>query len=127
LGKLVINVAVVGNRLALAEALTFGTTAGMDPEAVLAILKDGSSYSRAMDLKGEKMVQREYTPESTLAASLHGSELLLAEGRRVGAPMFLVSLYGQIAQIGVGMGYGPADPASVIEALRNLAEHRKSE
>lgn len=120
LGKLVINVAVVGNRLALAEALNFGTAVGMDPATVLEILKDGTTYSRAMDLKGDKMVQRDYRPESTLAASLHGTHLLLDEAERAGAPLFLVSLYAQMARIAVGLGYGPSDPAALVEALRHL-------
>lgn len=127
LGKLVINVAVVGNRLALAEALTFGTQAGVDPEVMLQILKDGPSYSRAMDLKGEKMIRGDYRPESTLFASWHGCELLLEQGRGVGAPMFLTSLYAQVAQIAVGLGYGDADPAALIEALRHVAHAKRRE
>lgn len=126
LGKLVINVAVIGNRLALAEALTFGITAGMDADKVLAVLKDGSSYSRAMDLKGEKMIRKDYRPESTLEASLHGCTLLLEQGRRVGTPMFLTSLYAQIAQVGVGQGYADVDPASLIEVLLNMAKTSRS-
>lgn len=122
LGKLVVNVAVVGNRLALAEALTLGMAAGMDPATVLDILKDGSSYSRAMDLKGEKMIRKDYQPESTLGASLHGCSLLLEQARCVGAPMFLTSLYSQIAQVGVNQGYGEADPASVIEVLLKMTD-----
>lgn len=120
MAKLMVNVAVVGNRLALAEALTFASAAGMDPEAALAVLKDGSSYSRAMDLKGEKMIRRDYEPESTLDASLHGSTLLLEQGREVGAPMFLTSLYAQVAQLGVALGHGAKDPASLIEALLHM-------
>jgi 3-hydroxyisobutyrate dehydrogenase-like beta-hydroxyacid dehydrogenase len=122
LAKLVINVAVVGNRLALAEALTFGIAAGMDPDAVLAILKDGPSYSRAMDLKGEKMIRGDYRPDSTLAASLHGCHLLLQQAQRAGAPLFLASLYTQIAQLGVNLGYADQDPASVIEPLLCMAD-----
>ncbi len=119
--KLAINVAVVGNRLALAEALIFGIKAGMEPEALLAVLKDGSSYSRAMDLKGKKMIQGDFTPESRLGASVDGCALLLEQGRQLGAPLFLTSVYAQIAQAGVHMGFGDADPASLIEVLRMMA------
>lgn len=117
LGKLLINVVVVGNRLALAESLALGIKAGMDPAALLAILKDGPSYSRAMDLKGEKMISRDYRPQSTLAQSLHGTELLLEQAREVGAPLFGVAVYSQIAQAAVAMGLGDLDPAALLEAL----------
>lgn len=117
LAKLLTNVVVVGNRLALAEALALGTKAGMDASALLALLKDGPAYSRAMDLKGEKMVTGNYRPESTLAQSLHGTELLLAEAKRVGSPLFGVATYSQVAQAAVAMGFGDLDPAVLLEAL----------
>lgn len=117
LGKLLINVVVVGNRLALAESLALGMKAGMDPAALLAILKDGPSYSKAMDLKGEKMISRDYLPESTLAQSLHGTELLMEQAREVGSPLFGVAVYSQVAQAAVAMGLGDLDPAALLEAL----------
>lgn len=117
LGKLLINVVVVGNRLALAESLALGIKAGMDPATLLAILKDGPSYSKAMDLKGEKMVRRDYRPESTLAQSLHGTELLLTQAREVGSPLFGVAVYSQVAQAAVAMGFGELDPAALLEAI----------
>lgn len=126
LGKLVTNVAVVGNRLALAEALTFGLAAGMDADTLLTILKDGPSYSRSMETRGAKMVQKDYQPTSTLEASMHGCSLVLEQGRKIGVPMFLTSLYAQIAQVGAGLGYGNADPASLIEALLAMANVSRS-
>jgi len=127
LGKLVINVAVVGNRLALAEALSFGIATGMDAATVLEILRDGPSASQAMEIRGEKMVRRDYTPQSTLSQSLHGTDLLIEEARRVGAPLFLTSLYAQIAQVAVGLGYGDADPAALIEAMFALSARPKAD
>lgn len=115
--KLLTNVVVVGNRLALAEALALGLKAGIDPEVLLETLKVGPAYSRAMDLKGEKMIRRDYRPESTLEQSLHGTELLLAEARRVGSPLFGAAVYSQVVQAAVAMGYGELDTAALLEAL----------
>ncbi|HET8984388.1 MAG TPA: NAD(P)-dependent oxidoreductase [Trueperaceae bacterium] len=121
LGKLIINVVVVGNRLALAEGLNFGMASGMNTDVLLQILKDGPTYSRAMDLKGEKMISGDYTPESTLSQSLAGTSLLLAQAQELGVPLFLTALYSQIAQAGVNLGFGPADPAALIEALKAMS------
>jgi 3-hydroxyisobutyrate dehydrogenase-like beta-hydroxyacid dehydrogenase len=74
-----------------------------------------------MDLKGKKMIQGDFTPESRLGASVDGCALLLEQGRQLGAPLFLTSVYAQIAQAGVHMGFGDADPASLIEVLRMMA------
>ncbi len=121
LGKLIINVVVVGNRLALAEGLNFGVASGMDAEVLLQILKDGPTYSRAMDLKGAKMIRSDYRPDSTLAQSLAGTTLLLDQAQELGVPLFLTALYSQVAQAGVNLGFGPADPAAIIEALKALS------
>ncbi len=74
-----------------------------------------------MDLKGEKMIRGDYTPESTLSQSLAGTSLLLAQAQELGVPLFLTALYSQIAQAGVNLGYGASDPAALIEALRALS------
>lgn len=121
LAKLAVNVAVVGSRLALAEALNFGRVAGMDQEVLLSVLKDGPAYSRAMSTRGEKMVRRDYHPDSTLAASLHSADVLLAEGHRIGAPLLLASLYAQVARVAASHGFADRDPAAVIEALILMA------
>jgi len=121
LGKLIINVVVVGNRLALAEGLNFGMASGMDAEVLLQILKDGPTYSRAMDLKGEKMIRGDYAPESTLSQSLSGTTLLLAQAQELGVPLFLTALYSQVAQVGVNLGFGPSDPAAILEALKAMS------
>jgi 3-hydroxyisobutyrate dehydrogenase-like beta-hydroxyacid dehydrogenase len=121
LGKLIINVVVIGNRLALAEGLNFGMASGMNTEVLLQILKDGPTYSRAMDLKGEKMISGDYTPESTLTQSLAGTSLLLAQAQELGVPLFLTALYSQVAQTGVNLGFGPSDPAALIEALKAMS------
>lgn len=120
LAKLLVNVVVVGNRLALAESLALGIKAGMDPELLLQILKDGASYSRAMDLKGEKMIKGDYRPESTLSQSLAGTQLLLAEAQRVGSPLFGVAVYSQVVQAAVAQGLGELDPAALLEALLTM-------
>ena len=55
--KLVVNLVLGLNRLALAEGLLFGLRQGLDGHALLAILKESSAYSRAMDIKGERMIE----------------------------------------------------------------------
>jgi 3-hydroxyisobutyrate dehydrogenase-like beta-hydroxyacid dehydrogenase len=65
--KLVINMVLGLNRLALAEGLLFGLRQGLDGPALLAVLKDSAAYSRAMDIKGERMLEGRYEPEGKLA------------------------------------------------------------
>jgi 3-hydroxyisobutyrate dehydrogenase-like beta-hydroxyacid dehydrogenase len=55
--KLVINLVLGLNRLALAEGLLFGLRQRLDGKTLLAVLRDSGAYSRAMDIKGERMLE----------------------------------------------------------------------
>jgi 2-hydroxy-3-oxopropionate reductase len=121
LAKLIINLVLVCNRLALAEGLVLGMKAGMNLESLMAALKDGAAGSKVMDQKGEKMLKGEYSPESRLTTSLKDVRLMLEQGQRFGTPMFLTNIYAQIVQIGSQMGYADFDPACIIEVLRGMS------
>ena len=121
LAKLIINLVLACNRLGLAEGLVLGMKAGMNLESLMAALKDGAAGSKAMDQKGEKMIKGEYTPESHLTTSLKDVRLMLEQGQRFGAPLFLTSIFAHIVQIGVQTGYGEFDPACIIEVLRGMS------
>src|SRR6185503_21171785 len=73
--KLVVNLVLGLNRLALAEGLLFGLRQGLDGRALLAILKESSAYSRAMDLKGERMIEGHFEAEGKLAQHLKDVDL----------------------------------------------------
>ena len=119
--KLIINLVLLGNRLALAEGLTLGMKASMRMETLLTVLKEGAAGSKAMDQKGEKMLKAEYSPESRLTTSYKDVGLMLEQGRRLNSPMFVTSLYAQLAQMGVARGYADSDPACIIELMREMA------
>ena len=121
LAKLIINLVLVCNRLALAEGLVLGMKAGMNLESLLTALKDGAAGSKVMDQKGEKMLKADYSPESRLNTSLKDVRLMLEQGQRFGTPMFLTNIYAQIVQIGSQMGYAEFDPACIIEILRGMS------
>ena len=119
--KLIVNLVLLGNRLALAEGLTLGMKADMKMETLLTVLKEGAAGSKAMDQKGEKMLKAEYSPESRLTTSYKDVGLMLEQGRRLNSPLFVTSLYAQLAQMGVAKGYADFDPACIIELLREMA------
>lgn len=119
--KLTINLVLAGNRLALAEALTFGMKSGMDLENLLTVLQDSACFSKTMIDKGPKMVQGEYSREGQVQISLKGSRLMLEQGQRFGSPMLLTSLYSQIVQAAFERGDGEKDTSAFIEVLREMA------
>src|SRR6187399_1014460 len=68
--KLAINLILGLNRLALAEGLAFAERIGLDSHAFLEVAKGSACYSQVMDVKGAKMIGREFTPEGRLKQHL---------------------------------------------------------
>jgi len=118
--KLVINLVLGLNRLALAEGLLFGLRQGLDGRALLAVLKESGAYSRAMDLKGERMVEGNFEAEGKLAQHLKDVELMLEVGHAAGAPLLATALHRQLLLAGVAGGLGDHDNSAIIAVLRSL-------
>ena len=118
--KLVINLVLGLNRLALAEGLLFGLQQGLDGRALLAVLKDSGAYSRAMDLKGERMVEGNFEAEGKLVQHLKDVELMLEVGHAAGAPLLATALHRQLLLAGVAGGLGDHDNSAIIAVLRSL-------
>ena len=118
--KLVVNLVLGLNRLALAEGLLFGLRQGLDGKALLAILKDSSAYSRAMDIKGARMIEGNFEPEGKLVQHLKDVELMLEVGHAAGAPLLATALHRQLLLAGVAGGLGDHDNSAIIAVLRSL-------
>jgi 3-hydroxyisobutyrate dehydrogenase-like beta-hydroxyacid dehydrogenase len=120
--KLVINLVLGLNRLALAEGLLFGLRQGLDGQALLAVLKDSAAYSRAMDIKGERMLEGNFEPEGKLAQHLKDVDLMLEVGHAAGAPLLATALHRQLLIAGVAAGLSERDNSSIVAVLRSLVE-----
>jgi 3-hydroxyisobutyrate dehydrogenase-like beta-hydroxyacid dehydrogenase len=119
--KLIINLILFGNRLALAEGLVFGMKAGMDGESLLNVLQDGACSSKTMIDKGPKMLKGDFSPEGQVRISLKDARLALEQGARFGTPMLVGSLWAQLEQAAYQQGFGELDSSAFIEVLRGLA------
>ncbi len=119
--KLIINLVLAGNRLALGEGLCLGTKAGMNMDTLLAVLQDGACSSKTMIDKGPKMINADYTPEGLVKISLKDSRLMLEQGQRFGSPMLLTSLWSQVIQSAYQRGLAEKDSVAFFEVLRGMA------
>jgi 3-hydroxyisobutyrate dehydrogenase-like beta-hydroxyacid dehydrogenase len=89
--KLALNPVPGLNRAAPAAGLHDAACCGVEPASALEILKAGPAYSRAMEVKGAKMLSGGFAPEARLAQHLKDVHLILATGeargcRAVGGP-----------------------------------------
>jgi len=120
--KLIVNLILGLNRMALAEGLTLGKKAGMDQQRLLEVLKKSAAYSKAMDMKGLKMINKEFLPpEGKLAFYRKDVQLMLDLGARLNCPLPLISLHAQALASEVSKGRSEWDSADIISFYEELA------
>ena len=116
--KLVTNLVLGLNRAVLAEALAFAASLGFDPATTLGILKSSSSYSRVMDIKGQKMLNADYSVEARLSQHLKDVRLMLEAGERSGARLPLSKLHRELLEEAENEGWGDSDNSAILEVFR---------
>lgn len=116
--KLAINLILQANRAALAEGLVFAEALGIDGHAFLAAARASAAYSRVMDSKGEKMLTRDFRPQSHIAQTLKDAELILDEAGRRGLKLPLTIAQAGLLHTAIAIAGPDSDSAAVIEAIR---------
>jgi 3-hydroxyisobutyrate dehydrogenase-like beta-hydroxyacid dehydrogenase len=116
--KLAINLILQNNRVALAEGIAFAECLGLDGRAFLAAARQSAAYSRVMDTKGEKMLARDFRPQSHIAQTLKDAELILAEAAQRGQHLPMTSVQVGLLRAAIALEGQDCDSAAVIEAIR---------
>lgn len=114
--KLVVNLVLGLNRAVLAEGLMFAKASGFNPNHALQILAAGPAYSRAMDMKGRKMLDGDFTPQARLSQHLKDVRLILSAGASNGAKLPLSEVHRRLLELAAAAGFGDADNSAVIKA-----------
>lgn len=119
--KLIINLILAGNRLAMAEGMVLGEKAGLEANNLLEVLKDGACASKTMTDKGPKMIDADYSKQGQVKISLKDSRLMMDMGQKLGAPTMMIQVYSQIMQAAYEKGYGEKDTVAFYEIMRGMA------
>jgi len=119
--KLVINLILGGNRLALAEGLVLGDKMGLGLDNLLEVVKDGACSSKTMVDKGPKMIAADYSKQGQIKTALKDTRLMVEEGQRLGSPMPMLSVFTQLLQAAYEKGYGEKDSVAFFELMRGMA------
>lgn len=121
--KLVVNLVLALNRMALAEGLTLARKAGLDQLHTLEVLKKSVAYSKAMDQKGERMVRRQFLPPiARLAITYKDVRFMLALGAKLNCPLPLTGLNAQALASEICKGRGERDSSDIISFYDDLAK-----
>ena len=123
--KLAVNLVGGLNRAVMAEGLAFAESMGLELKAFLEVMKGSAVYSRAMDTRGMKMVESDFTPHAWLTQSLKDFKLMHEVAARVGQEIPLAKLYTELVESCIAHGEGELDNAVVIQELRRRRKAKK--
>jgi 3-hydroxyisobutyrate dehydrogenase-like beta-hydroxyacid dehydrogenase len=112
--KLVSNLVLGLNRAALAEALVCAQGMGVDPAAALEVLRGSMAYSRVMDVKGQKMLNEDFSVQARLSQHLKDVRLILDSGMKLP----LSETHRRLLEQAEAMGLGESDNCAIIKAIQ---------
>jgi len=122
--KLVVNLVLALNRMALAEGLTLARKAGIDQAQTLEVLKKSAAYSKAMDQKGPRMVNRHFVPpEGLVGMQYKDVQLMLELGAKLNCPLPLLTLNASALAAEISKGREDWDTSDIISYYDELAAH----
>ncbi len=118
--KLVNQILVVGNALAMSEALLFAQAGGVDLEKALQAVSGGAAGSWMLSHRGPQIIARDWRPGFTIDLQQKDLRLVLGEADRLGVPALVTAqvfnLYRTLQQAGLGNEGNHA----LIKALERL-------
>jgi L-threonate 2-dehydrogenase len=120
--KLAINLILQNNRAALAEGIVLAERMGLDGPTFLATARQSAAYSRVMDTKGEKMLSRDFRPQSHLSQTLRDAELILEEAARQGLRLPVTEAHADLLRAAIAIAGPDSDSAAVVEAIRHRTD-----
>ena len=116
--KLAVNLILGLNRAALAEGLVFAERLGLPLESFLEVARGSAAYSQAMDVKGGKMVARDFTPHGKIAQSHKDFSLILAAAHAAGQELPFAEVYDALMRSCIDHGEADSDNSAIIEEIR---------
>ena len=119
--KLVNQILVVGNALAMCEALLFAQAGGVDLEKALEAVMPGAAGSWMLSNRGPQIVRRDWRPGFTVDLQQKDIRLVLAAADRLGVPLPATSLIFNLYRTLQSRGLGAEGNHALVKALEHLA------
>jgi len=118
--KLAMNLLLGLNRAALAEALVFAESQKLDLAAFLNLARATPAYSRAVDVKGQLMIDGEFAPpQSRIRQHRKDVGLMLEAAQRGGRTLPLSRVHAALLDAAIADGAGDLDNAAIIDTIRH--------
>jgi len=119
--KLVNNMLVQVNTVAIAEALVLGVKAGLDPQTIYDVVRVSTGTSFAFETRVPRILKRDFSPGGTVDISFKDQELETAFAKRLGVPVLLANVTQQVYQMARAAGFNKEDGSALVKVLERLA------
>jgi 3-hydroxyisobutyrate dehydrogenase-like beta-hydroxyacid dehydrogenase len=119
--KLVNQILVVGNQMAVSEALFFAKGAGLDLEATLNAVKGGAAGSWMLANRGPQMIADDWRPGFTIDLQQKDLRLVLDAADAQGTSLPATGLIFQLYRALQASGHGQEGNHALIKALEQMA------
>jgi 3-hydroxyisobutyrate dehydrogenase-like beta-hydroxyacid dehydrogenase len=119
--KVIVNLMIGMTVLAVAETLTLGRQAGLDPHQMLEILGQTAVSSPHLRNKGRMMIEGNFEPSFALKYMQKDFDLIMEASHDLRTPLFASAVAHQVYTAANVAGYGDLDYSSVVKFLENTA------
>ncbi|MBI3243433.1 MAG: NAD(P)-dependent oxidoreductase [Chloroflexi bacterium] len=119
--KLVNQILVVGNALAMSEALLFAQAGGLDLQKTLEAVAGGAAGSWMLSNRGPQILKRDWRPGFTIDLQQKDVRLVLATADQLGVPALASSLVFNLYRTLQADGLGAEGNHALIKALEKLS------
>jgi 3-hydroxyisobutyrate dehydrogenase len=119
--KLVNNMLVQVNTVAVAEALVLGVKAGLDPKTIYDVVRVSTGTSFAFETRVPRILKRDFAPGGTVDISFKDQELETQFAKQLGVPVLLANVSQQVYQMARAAGLNKEDGSAIVKVLERLA------
>ena len=119
--KIVNQILVVGNQLAVSEALLFAQQAGLDLAIAIGAVKEGAAGSWMLANRGPQMIERDWRPGFSIDLQQKDLRLALEAADELGVPLPGTSLVFQLYRALQNKGLGAEGNHALVKALEDLS------
>lgn len=119
--KLVNQILVVVNMLAVSEALVFAQAGGLDLERTLDAVAGGAAGSWMLSNRGPQVIERDWRPGFTIDLQQKDLRLVLEAADQFGAPLVGTGLVFQLYRTLQAHGLGSEGNHALVKAIERLS------
>lgn len=119
--KMVNQILIAANMIAVCEGLLYGYKAGLDLETVFKSVTVGAAGSKALEVLGPRMLQRNFEPGFYVEHFIKDMGIALAEAEKMNLCLPGLALAKQLYESVRALGYGRKGTHALLMALEQMS------